>query len=622
MRGSFADEIGRRVIVADGGMGTMLYSHGAYINRCYDGLNLTAPDMVKGVHGEYVAAGAELVETNTFGANPIKLKPHGLAERCEEINRRGAELAREMAGEEVWVAGSVGPLGKPLSPIGKIDVDEAVEIFRPQVRGLVAGGVDVVFVETMGDILELTAGIRAVRAECELPVVALATFAGEGRTLMGYTPEEVVTAMAELGVAAVGANCSEGPHDMLDTIHRLRLASDELPIVALPNAGNPRKYDDRLIYVASPEYLAEYARRFIQAGANLVGGCCGTTPDHIRAVSAIVRAMEPTKPVSITVAPLEKAETREPVPLEKRSPLGAKLARRSALGHRFVVAVEMNPPHGHDLKKVLENAEKLRFQGVDAVNIPDGPRASARISALHAAALIQQWVGMETILHYTCRDRNLIGMQSDLLGAHAAGLRNVLAVTGDPPKLGNYPHATAVYDVESIGLVRVIEGLNQGVDLAAAPIGDPTRFVIGVAANPAAADMERELRRFRYKVEAGGNFCMTQPVFEPELLFRFLEQIEDVRIPVLVGILPLASYRNAEFLHNEVPGMQIPDHIRQRMKKADTQEKARREGISIAQEALLATREHVEGVYVMPPFGRVDAAIEVVKVLADESCVG
>ena len=615
MRGSILDEVRSRIIVADGAMGTMLYSRGVYINRCYDEMNLSAPDLVREIHAAYLAAGADLIETNTFGANPIKLQPHGLLERCEEVNRRGAEIAREAAGDDRWVAGSVGPLGKPLSPIGKIDVDEAVELFRPQVRGLVAGGADLIILETMSDIAEITAGVRAVRAECELPILALGTFAGEGRTLLGYTPEEVMTALGHLQVELVGANCSEGPHDMLDTVHRLRLAAEDALIAAMPNAGNPRKYDDRMVYVASPEYLAEYARRFIQAGAKIVGGCCGTTPDHIRAVSAMVRSMEPAKPTRISVKPLEKAETREPAPLEERSPLGAKLARKSVLGRDFLVSVEMNPPRGHDLTKVLRAADTLRFHGVDAVNIPDGPRASARISALHAAALIQQWVGIETILHYTCRDRNLLGIQSDLLGAYASGLRNVLAVTGDPPKLGNYPHATAVYDVESIGLVRVIEGLNHGVDLAASPIGEPTRFVIGVGANPAAADMERELRRFRYKVEAGANFCMTQPVFEPELLFRFLEAIEDIRIPVLVGILPLASYRNAEFLHNEVPGMQIPLPIRKRMEAAKTKARARRVGIAIAQEALVAAREKVDGVYIMPPFGRIDSAVDVLRAL-------
>jgi len=603
------------LVVADGAMGTMLYNKGIFINRCFDELNLSEPRMVQDVHEQYLQAGADLIETNTFGANPVKLDPHGLAEKTVEINRAGAELARDAAGERAWVGGSIGPLGKPLSPIGKISASEAVEIFRQQIRGLVAGGVDLLMLESVGDLQEAAAAIKAAHKECDLPLVAMCTFPAEGRTLMGYTPEEVMTSLTRLGVDVVGANCSEGPHDMLNTIERLKLANEEMPVGAMPNAGNPRFHDDRVLYMASPEYMAEYARRFIQAGAHLVGGCCGTTPKHIRALKDMVKALAPARPTVISAVPLEKAKKVEPAPIEERSPLGAKLARKSVMGHKFLISVEMNPPRGHDIKKVLDAAEKLRFNGVDVVNIPDGPRASARMGALHIAVLIQQWVGMETLLHFTCRDQNLLGMQASLLGAHALGLRNVLAVTGDPPKLGDYPHVTAVYDVESIGLVRVLQALNRGVDMAVNPIGEKTRFLIGVGANPGATDLEREVRRFRYKVEAGANFCMTQPVYEPGVLENFLKRIEDCRIPVLVGILPLASSRNAEFLHNEVPGMQIPEPIRQRMAQAGKGEQARAEGIAIAQEALAATRHLVEGVYVMPPFGRIESALRVLEVL-------
>jgi homocysteine S-methyltransferase len=612
---SFLDQIQKNVIVADGAMGTMLYAKGVFINRCYDEMNLTDPDKVREIHEQYLKAGAELIETNTFGANPIKLHPHGLAERTEEINRRGAQIAKDAAGDRAWVGGSLGPLGKPLSPLGKISIVEAMDFFRPQIKGLVAGGVDVIIIETISDLLEMTAAVQAARKECELPIIVMATFPADGRTMLGYTPEEVMTTMTQLGVNVVGANCSEGPHDMLSTVERLKLANAEMPIAAMPNAGSPQMHDDRVLYMSSPEYMAEYARRFILAGAHLVGGCCGTTPDHIRAIKAMVKSLKPIKAVVTSVEPLEKAKTVEPVTIEERSPLGAKLAHKSVLGRKFVVSVEMNPPHGHDVKKVIAAADTLRFHGVDVVNIPDGPRASGRISSLHTSALIQQWTGMETVLHYTCRDRNLLGMQADLLGAYAMGLRNVLAITGDPPKLGNYPHVTAVYDVESIGLVRVLQGLNRGVDLAANPIGEPTKFLIGVGANPGATDLEREVRRFRYKVEAGANFCMTQPVYEPELLERFLQQIGDCRIPVLVGILPLASSRNAEFLHNEVPGMQIPAPIRDRMRQASSAEAARAEGIAIAQESLLACRHLVDGVYIMPPFGRIESALKVLEVL-------
>ncbi len=608
---SFIEEIQDNIIVADGGMGTMLYAKGVYLNRCYDEMNLSEPKKVQEIHRQYIEAGAELIETNTFGANPVKLGPHGLGERTEEINRRGAQMAREVAGADIWVAGSVGPLGKPLSPIGKISSDEAKDFFRVQIKGLIGGGVDLILFETIGDIQELVIALKVAREECNLPIIAMATFPSEGRTLFGYTPEEVTTAMTREGADIVGANCSEGPHDMLSTIERLKLANPDLPVAAMPNAGSPQLHDDRVIYMSSPEYMAEYARRFIFAGAHLVGGCCGTTPAHIRSIKSMVKALKPPKRATLSAVPLEKAQIVEPAPIEERSPLGAKLAHKSVLGHKFIVSVELNPPLGHDVKKILEAADRLRYNGVDAVNIPDGPRASARIGALHTASLIQQWTGMETVLHYTCRDRNLLGIQADLLGAYAMGLRNVLAVTGDPPKLGNYPHATAVYDVESIGLVRVLQGLNKGVDLAVNPIGTPTRFLIGVGANPGATDLDREERRFRFKVEAGANFCMTQPVFEPRLLEEFLDRIKDCRIPILVGILPLASYRNAEFLHNEVPGMQIPEPLRERMRKATSKEKARAEGIAIAREALLATRSMVEGAYIMPPFGRVELALRV-----------
>ena len=615
MKASFAEQVRDRVIVADGGMGTMLYAKGIFVNQCYDAMNLQAADLIRDIHIEYVKAGAELIETNTFGANPLKLASHGLASECQMINRRGAELARDVARDHVWGAGSVGPLGKPLSPLGKISVPEAVELFRPQIRGLAQGGVDLIVFETMADIQELTAAVEAARLECSLPILTMATFAAEGRTLVGYAPEEVITAMAGLGVQAVGANCSEGPHDMLETVARLHASSPEMPLAAMPNAGSPRLVDGRVLYMTSPDYMAEYARRFIAAGATLIGGCCGTTPDHIRAVAQMVKALRPAKASPVTVTPLEKAATVTPAPVHERSPFGAKLAKQSVLGRKFLVSVEMNPPRGHDAAKVLAAAEKLRFHGVDVVNVPDGPRASARMGALHIAVLIQQKVGMETVLHYTCRDRNLLGMQGDLLGAYALGLRNILAITGDPPKLGDYPGVTAVYDVESIGLVRVLEGLNRGVDLAANPIGDPARFLIGVGANPGATDLEREVRRFRYKVEAGANFCMTQPVFEEEFLARFLGRIADVRIPVLVGILPLASHRNAEFLHNEVPGMQIPQAIRDRMRIASDKDGGAEEGIRIAQETLARVKGSVEGVYIMPPFGRVDAALRVLEAL-------
>jgi homocysteine S-methyltransferase len=607
----FLGRLAESVLVADGAMGTMLYAKGVYINRCFDELCLSQPELVREVHREYLAAGAELIETNTFGANRFKLHPFGLEAKVGDINRRGAEIAREVAGSRAFVAGSVGPLGKALDP-RRLQLQELREAFAEQIEGLVEGGVDALCLETQNNTVEMLVAVRTARQIAPaVPIIALATFAEEGRTLGGEPPEQVALTLGEL-VDVVGANCSEGPSDMLETIERFASATSR-KIAAMPNAGSPKIVDNRVVYLTSPEYLAEYARRFLFAGASLVGGCCGTTPAHIRAIRAMVRAVKPER-AQVQVPATAAAPAPAPKPTVSRaekSPFGAKL------GQKFVVSVEVNPPHGSTTQKVLEQARMLQQAGVDVVNIPDGPRASARMSPMCLAQLFRMELGLETIVHYTCRDRNLLGMQADLLGAYALGQRNVLAITGDPPKLGDYPNLTAVYDVDAVGLVRILSDLNSGRDLAGSAMAAPTSFLIGVGANPGAVDFDREVARFRQKVDAGAEFVMTQPVYDPRLLERFLAAIKGFRIPVLVGILPLASYRNAEFLHNEVPGMQIPDDVRERMRQAPSGDAAAAEGVAIAQEALRATRGMVEGVYVMPPLGRVASALKVVEVLGE-----
>ncbi|MFQ6110449.1 MAG: bifunctional homocysteine S-methyltransferase/methylenetetrahydrofolate reductase [Nitrospinota bacterium] len=613
---SFSERLKQGVLVCDGAMGTMLYSKGVYIDRSFDALNLTAPDLVREVHRSYIKSGADIIETNTFGANRFKLRAHGLEGQVREINRQGALLAREESREAALVAGAVGPLGVLMEPLGKVRSAEAREAFREQAEGLLDGGVDLFILETFVHLEELGEAIGAVREACTgkgkaLPIIAQMTLGEDGNTLHGIEPERVARQIERWGVEVLGANCSVGPAPMLESIRRMRSATS-LPLSAQPNAGTPALVDGRYIYLTSPEYLATYAQRFIQVGVRVLGGCCGTTPAHIAAVRRAVRAMKPSRE-EVRAEPKRAVLRPEPktVPRAEKSPLAQKLSEG-----RFVVSVELLPPRGADPGKVLESARLLKEARVDAVNIPDGPRASARMSPLALALLLMSEAGLEPILHYTCRDRNLLGMQSDILGAHALGIRNMLIVTGDPPKLGDYPEATAVYDVDSIGLVRLISRLNRGEDVAGNTIGTPTAVHIGVGVNPGAMNLEEEIRRFRLKVEGGAEFALTQPVFELGLLEKFLERTEGFRIPILVGILPLASYRAAEFLHNEVPGMSIPKGVLERMRKARSGDEARAIGIEVAQEALLKTRTLVQGAYVMSPVGGARGALKVLEVLS------
>jgi methionine synthase I (cobalamin-dependent)/5,10-methylenetetrahydrofolate reductase len=598
-------------ILCDGAMGTLLYSKGIFINRCYDELNVTQPELIRGVHKEYLQAGAEIIETNTFGANVFRLGRHSLADRVRDINLAGAQVARDAAKSfDVWVAGSVGPLGIRIEPLGKTSFEEARSAFRDQIAALVEGGVDLIILETFGYLEELHQAMLALRdVNPKIPVVAQVTIDEDANCLDGSTPEAFTPRLADWGADVIGCNCSVGPVAMLDTIERMR-ALTSLPLAAQPNAGIPRSVEGRNIYLCSPEYMASYARKFVAAGVRLVGGCCGTTPDHIRVMKSALRVGEARARVNAAPATKPAGPAAAPtVPIAGRSRLGAKLA-----GGEFVTMVEIVPPKGTDIRKEVEGARFLKSVGVDAINIPDSPRASARMSNQALSLLIQQEVGIETILHYTCRDRNVLCIQSDLLGASATGLRNLICITGDPPKMGNYPDATAVFDVDAIGLVNIVHNLNHGVDIGNNPLGPGTSFVIGVGANPGLPNMDEEIRRFEYKVEAGAEYAVTQPVFDLSLLENFLRRIEHCRIPVVAGIWPLVSVRNAEFMKNELR-VSVPDSILERMSRAATPEAAREEGIAIAREMVIAIREMTQGAQISAPQGRYSSAVDVLEAL-------
>ena len=605
----FLERIGEGVVVADGAMGTMLYARGIFLNRCFDELNVSNPGLVRSVHEEYLAAGADLLETNTFGAHRYKLGPHGLEQQVRKINREGAQIAREAAQGRGLVAGSIGPLGKPLEPFGNIAFEDAVAAYREQAEGLVEGGVDLFIIETMPSLDQARAALAAVRAVSEAPVVVSLTFNEEGTTFYGDKPEDVVRILEDLDVPVIGANCSQGPQPMLETMQRMAGAVRRARLSAMPNAGAPALVDGRFVYLCTPEYMASHARRFLAAGVSLVGGCCGTTPAHIRNLVRSVRMLQPSREAATVLPPARPREAPQPLPREEKSPFARKL------GKKFVVSVELDPPKGADAGALIEKAQQCKENEVDVINVGDGPRASARMSAQSVCVLLKNRVEIDTILHYTCRDRNLLSIQSDLLGAYALGLRNILAITGDPPKLGDYPDATAVYDVDSVGLIRIMDHLNHGCDLAGNPIGPALGLHVGCGADPGKADIDKEVRRLEEKLAAGAEFVMTQPVYDPRSLERFLDLVRHLQAPILVGILPLYSHKNAEFLHNEVPGMSIPESIRERMKNAGSGDEARAVGVKIAQEALLAARELVQGAYIMPPFNRVELAVRVIEAL-------
>ena len=597
-------------------MGTMLYSRGVFINQSFDVLSLERPALVRDIHAAYVAAGAQLLETNTFGANRARLLGFGLEDRVREINTAGVRLAREAAGERVYVAGSIGPVGVSGQVAGHYTPEDLRAIFAEQAEALIEAGVDVLVVETIPSLVEMEAALAAIRALApDIPIVALMTFNEDNETQSGETPEEVVRHLSAVGADVVGANCSVGPKPMLDVIVRMG-QGDHPPLAAMPNAGLPQSVEGRLLYMASPEYFGKYAKRFVKAGVRLLGGCCGTTPEHVRAMTRAVAGLvpEPARRGEAIVEVPEPTARMSATPTAEKTRLAALLAA----GTKFVTSVELTPPKSADLSALLDGVRALHAAGVDAVNIPEYARVSPRPTPLAIARVIQDEIPIETIIHYCCRDRNLYGMQADLLAAHTLGVRNVLIITGDPPKAGPYAVPTAVFDVDSIGLVRVAAGLDRGIDAAGRETGVPLTLHLGVGVNPGAVDLALELERFRRKIEAGAEFAMTQPVFDPRLLARFLEALGEPPIPLLVGILPLYSYRNAEFLHNEVPGMRVPDAVRERMRAATGKESARREGIAVAREALAGVRglRGVAGAYVMPPFGRYDLALEVLDGLA------
>ncbi|MBI4484702.1 MAG: bifunctional homocysteine S-methyltransferase/methylenetetrahydrofolate reductase [Acidobacteria bacterium] len=604
----FLDAIDERVLVCDGAMGTMLYARGVFINKSFEALNVTQPDLVAEVHQEYVRAGADVVETNTFGANRIKLGSFGLADKLQAINEQGARLARHAAREDAYVAGSIGPLGIRIEPWGKTGIDEAREHFREQARALAEGGVDLFILETFRDLNEIGAAIDGVRSVSDLPIVAQMTTEEDGNTLDGTPPEKFAPELERRGASLIGVNCAVGPAPMLETIERMA-AVTKLHLSAQPNAGKPRDVEGRNIYLCSPEYMASYARRFILHNVRLVGGCCGTTPEHIRQIKSAVRglALGPARP-SVTAAPRPApAVSAPPVPREQKSRLAHAMTRG-----RFVAVIELLPPRGYQAEPLIERARALKIRGVDVINIPDGQRAGARLSALALAVLIEQQAGIETILHYSCRDRNLLGIQSDLLGAHAMGLRNLLLITGDPGRVGDYPDATAVFDVDSIGLTNVVSRLNHGCDVGGQAIGAPTAFHIGVSVNPGAPNLDEELRRLDYKVEAGAEFIITRPIFDVGAFEQFRKRLEPARLPIIAGVYPFESARNAEFMANEVPGVRVPPPLLERMRQAGGAEAASAEGAAIAREIALQLRDSVQGVQVSTAGGTIEAALGVI----------
>ena len=611
MAGDFLARLKTSPVLCDGAMGTLLYAKGIFINRCYDELNVSQPDLIRELHHEYLQAGAEIIETNTFGGNSFRLDRHGLADKVRDINFAGARLAKEAAKSfDAWVAGSVGPLGVRIEPLGKTSFLEARAAFREQIAALLEGGADLLILETFGYLEELHQAFLAARElNPKIPVVVQVTVDEEANCLDGSTPEVFAPRLEEWGASVIGCNCSVGPVAMLDAMERVRAATS-LPISAQPNAGIPRSVEGRNIYLCSPEYMASYARKFVAAGVRLIGGCCGTTPEHIRVMKAALRATQARARISDTQVKAQDAPRAvAAVPLEQRSRLGAKIARGE-----FVTMVEIVPPKGTNIQKELEGARYLKSVGVDGINIPDSPRASARMSNQALSLLLQQQAGIEAILHYTCRDRNVLCIQSDLLGAAAIGIRNLICITGDPPKMGGYPDATAVFDVDAIGLVNIVHNLNRGLDIGGNPIGIGTGFAIGIGANPGVPNIDEEIHRFEYKVEAGAEFAVTQPVFDLSLLENFLRRIEHCRIPVIAGIWPLVSARNAEFMKNELR-VSVPDSILERMTRAPSPEAAREEGIAIARDMLVAVRHLVQGAQISAPQGRYSSAVDVLEAL-------
>ncbi|MCP4452300.1 MAG: bifunctional homocysteine S-methyltransferase/methylenetetrahydrofolate reductase [Planctomycetes bacterium] len=608
---SFLDLLAKQVVLADGAMGSMLYNQGVFVNRCFDALNLEDPALVQNIHEAYVAEDVDLIETNTFGANAFRLAKYGLAQDVDRINRSAVRIAREAAQGRVLVAGAIGPVGAALTGRGTLSDAQVIQMFQDQAGALVAEGVDLLILETFSQSDEMLLAISALADITDVPLIAQMTADKGVETVYGERIDDAIRRIAaHPSVAVVGLNCSTGPCGMLASLECIRPVTDK-PISVQPNAGMPRRVEERTLYMSTPEYMAEYAKRFFEKGARVIGGCCGTTPDHLREIVRSVRGLDramgamPGR-VEVRVETLKPQEQLIAAPLETKSRLGQKLAQ----GEK-VAMIEVTPPRGVDVSSILDKAHVCVAQGVDAINIPDGPRASSRLSPLVTAVQIQQHVDMETVLHFCCRDRNLIGMQSDLLGASAMGLNNMLIITGDPPKLGDYPDATGVFDMDSVALTAVLRRLNCGVDIGGNKFDPSVNMTIGVGANPVAADLEREIARFQSKVEAGAEYAITQPVFDVDSLFRFLDDIQDFAIPVVAGIWPFTSFKNAEFMANEVPGVSVPEMLLDRMSRAKTREDGRALGIAIAHEMVEAIQDRVAGFAVSAPFGNVHTALAV-----------
>jgi methionine synthase / methylenetetrahydrofolate reductase(NADPH) len=609
----FLDALDERVLICDGAMGTMLYARGIFLNRCFDELNLTQPDLVADVHQSYVRAGADILETNTFGASRVKLATFGLADRLHAINVQGVRVARQAARDQAYVAGAIGPLGIRVEPWGKTGLDEAEAYFREQAEALAEGGVDLFMLETFRDLSEMAAALRAVRSVSSLPVVAQLTTGDDGHTLDGAPPEQFTPVLASLGAEVIGLNCSVGPAVMLETLEQMAERTSAR-LSAQPNAGKPRDVEGRNIYLSSPEYLASYARRFIATGVRIVGGCCGTTPEHIRHMRVAARSQAPSvgsaaRARATGIAPAGLPDV-DPVPRPDKSRLANALARG-----RFVTAVELTPPRGYATDVIVEQARLLRIRGVDAVVIPDRVGSGARMSALVVAVLVEQQAGIETVLRYSCRDRHLAAMQADLLGAHAMGLRNLLIVTGEPLRQGDYDDATTVFEVDSIGLTNAVSRFNHGVDIGGQAIGRPTAFHAGARVNAASLSLEDEIRRFQFKVEAGAEFVITEPVFDAGDLEGFLARTRSTGVPIIATIRPLESLRHAEWLANEVPTVRVPDALVERMRQAEQRGEETDEGVAIAQELARAIRPMVQGLHVTAPSRRADVALRVLDAL-------
>ncbi|MCU0687242.1 MAG: bifunctional homocysteine S-methyltransferase/methylenetetrahydrofolate reductase [Polyangiaceae bacterium] len=605
----FLDAVRQQILVFDGAMGSLLYERGIFVTQNFEQLNVTRPEVVRRIHQDYLEASAQVLQTNTFGANRVCLERHGLVGEARSLNLAGARIAREVAGATAYVAGAIGPT--QLVPGVSAEWDERVveDAFAEQADALAEGGSDLLVLETFRHLDELAIAVAGARRGAPgLPILAMVTFEERGTVADGSPPEKVAERLRAMGVEAIGINHGDGPQLALAMAERMMV--DDLPFCVQPNAGLPRTVDGRQLYMATPEYFDVFARRIIQAGARMVGGCCGTTPEHVRWMAKSARMLGGGRAITHSIAPAPFSEGPvgvAPTPLGERSDFAAKLA-----AGKFVVSVEVNPAPGVDPRPALDAAKMLIDAGCDIVNVADGPRATARISNLAFCSLLLREHNINPIMHVCGRDRNLLAQMAHLLGAHAIGIRNLVVITGDPPKVGDYPEATAVYDLDAIGLLQMASAMNRGLDPAGKRLGGgKTSFLSATGFEPGAADLDREIKRLEHKRAAGADFVMTQPVFQQELLEGVLERIAHLEMPVLVGVLPLVSYKNAEFLHNEVPGMQIPEPIRERMRKAAPGAEARKEGVRIAREMLFSVRDRVQGAYLMPPLGKYELALEV-----------